>query len=142
MRKDITEMVWPVENYTDKIHTGLKFMFQLRPHLSFTLSQMKEHLVRGYTWLANPTEPQTALLNKLITTGIKKLIQAGMVKKVTSKFSVESQWQWAATVAESGYTNVTSEDSVAHTDAAKHGAKRRALGGMKLWRLNNEKPAF
>ncbi len=134
--KDISEQVWPVENYTDKIHSGLKAMFSLYPHLTFTVDQMRAHIVRGYNWLANPNDRQTALLNKIIQTGIKKLIQANRVKKVTSNVSVESQWQAASAVADSGYVNVTSEDSVAQTDDAKKACERRAIGGRSLWKLN------
>jgi len=139
MKKDLQEMVWPVENYTDKIHTGIKTMFQLRHWLTFTIPQMREHLVRGYPWLANPTARQTELLDKIIKTGIQKLIQSGKVKKVLSVVSVEPQWQWAADVVENdGFTNVTSEDSVAQTDEAKKAAGRRAIGGRTLWKLNGK----
>lgn len=139
MKKDLQEMVWPVENYTDKIHSGIKMMFQLRHWITFTIPQMKEHLVRGYPWLANPTTRQTELLDKIIKTGIQKLVQSGKVKKVTSLVSVEPQWQWATDVSENeGFTNVTSEDSVAQTDEAKKAAGRRAIGGRTLWRLNGK----
>jgi hypothetical protein len=137
MKKDLQEMVWPVENYTDKIHSGIKMMFQLRHWITFTIPQMKEHLVKGYPWLANPTTRQTELLDKIIKTGIQKLTQLGKVKKVTSSVSVESQWQWASDVVENdGFTNVTSEDSVAQTDEAKKAAGRRSIGGRTLWQLN------
>lgn len=137
MTKNIQEMVWPVENYTDKIHSGLKIMFQLRNWLSFTIPQMKEYIVKGYPWLINPNERQSNLLDKLIKTGIQKLVQRGLVKKVSSNVSVEPQWQWAAAVEESGYDNITSEDSVAKTEEAKKAVGRRSIGGKKLWRLNN-----
>lgn len=143
MSKSVAEFVWPVEGYTDKIHSGMKIMFQMNPNLSYTVDQMKEHLTRGYSWLKDPNDHQSAVLKKLITTGIKKLIQLGLVKKVTSSVSVEAQWQSAKGVAVSGYTNVTSEDAVAKTDAAKKAAKGRAVGGQTLWRLNNvERPSI
>ena len=70
---------------------------------------------------------------------ILKLVQSGKVKKVTSSVSVEPQWQWAADVSENeGFTNVTSEDSVAQTDEARKAAGRRAIGGRTLWRLNGK----
>lgn len=134
--KELTEMVWPVENYTDKIHSALKAMFATYPHLSFTVNQMLPFLVRGYPWLKDPTERQTVLLKQIIKTGIQKLVQTGKVKKVTSKLSVESQWQAASAVAESGMINVTSEDSVAHTPEALKAITRRAVGGQSLWKLN------
>lgn len=137
--KEIHEMVFPVENYTDKIHMGIKMMFLNYPHLTFTKQQMVAHLIKGYPWLANPTQRQIELLAKLSKTGIQKLIQAGKVKKVTSKVSVEPQWQAASAVAESGYINVTSEDSVAVTPEARKAINRRAIGGETLWRLNNNR---
>jgi hypothetical protein len=136
MKKEISEFVWPVENYTDKIHSAIKAMFSLYPHLSFTVDQMLPFLVKGYPWLANPTERQTALLKKIIKTGIQKLVQLNRIKKVHSKLTVDSQWQSAAAVAESGMVNITSDDSVAHTDAALKAIGRRAIGCQSLWKLN------
>lgn len=132
-------MVWPVENYTDKIHAGVKATMANYSHLSFTLHQLRPYLERGYVWLKSPNERQSVLLDQIIKTGLAKLVQLGMVKKVTSKVSVESQWQWSSKVAESGYTNITSNDEVAQTVEAKRAVGRRAIGGQTLWRLN--KPA-
>jgi len=129
-------MVWPVENYTDHIHKAVKLTMATYSHLSFTLNQLHPYLAHGLTWLRNPNEQQAALLNKIITTGLAKLIQLGQVKRVSSRVSVEPQWQWASQVASSGYTNITSEDAVAHTDEAKAAVGRRAIGGQSLWRLN------
>lgn len=129
-------MVFPVENYTDKIHVGVKVTMANYSHLSFTIHQLRPYLQAGYPWLKNLTERQGTLLDQIIKTGLAKLIQLGLVKKVTSKVSVESQWQWATKVAESGYTNVTSEDDVAQTDEAKKAVKRRAVAGRSLWKLN------
>ena len=140
--KEISEYVWPVENYTDKIHTGIKAMFSLCPHLSFTIDQMFPYLVKGYPWLANPTEHQAVTLKRIIKTGITKLIQSGKVKKVTSKVSVTDQWQSTAGTADSGMINITSEDSVAHTEAALKAIGRRAVGARSLHKFNQEKPKF
>lgn len=135
--KQIADYVWPVENYTDKIHTCLKTMFTLQKHLSFTKDQMRSHLIRSYIWLASNNATQQQLMDKLISTGIKKLIQAGIVKKVTSKLSVTDQWQYAEYVTQCGYTDITSSMAVAKTDAARKAALRRSLGGSTLHRLNN-----
>lgn len=138
MKKELSEMVWPVENYTDKIHTGVKATMANYSHLSFTLHQLRPYLERGYAWLKNPSERQSVLLDQIIKTGLSKLIQLGKVKRVTSKVAVEPQWQWATKVAESGYTNITSEDDVAQTDEAKKAVERRAIGGRSLHRLNGK----
>ena len=135
-------MVWPVENYTDKIHTGVKAVMANYSHLSFTLGQLRPYLQYGYPWLKNPTERQGALLDQIIKTGLTKLIQLGKVKKITSKVQVEPQWQWASTVADSGYVNVTSADDVAQTEEAKKAIGRRAIGGRTLHRLNKENIQF
>jgi hypothetical protein len=140
--KDKSEFVWPVENYTDKIHQAIKIMFSSYPWLSFTLPQMKTHLIRGYSWLVVSTDQQKQLLDKIIHTAIKKLIQAGKVKKVTSKVSVDDQWQSTVGTADSGMINVTSEDSVAHTEAAMKAIGRRAVGARSLHKFNQEKPKF
>lgn len=141
MRKDVGEMVWPVENYTDKIHSAVKITLQTYSHLAFSITQIRPYLERGYAWLKNPNERQSALLNQLIRGGMTKLIQLGKVKKVSSMVSVEQQWQWASAVAEGGYTNVTSNDEVAQTEEAQKAVGRRAAGGRSLWLLNS-KPKF
>ena len=136
MTKTLSEQVFPVENYTDKIHTGVKATMARFSHLSFTVSQIRPYLQSGYPWLKNLNERQSTLLDQLIKTALAKLVQLGMVKKVTSKFAVESQWQWASKVADSGYTNVTSDDEVAQTDEARKAVRRRAVGCRSLHRLN------
>lgn len=138
MRKTVGEMVWPVENYTDKIHSGVKFTLQNYSHLAFSIEQIQPFLERGYPWLKNPNERQAALLNQLIRGGMTKLVQLGKVKKVSSRVSTEPQWQWASAVSESGYTNVTSEDEVAKTPEAQKAVTRRAAGGRSLWLLNSK----
>jgi hypothetical protein len=134
--KNVNEMVWPVENYTDKIHFGLRMMFATYPWLTFSTGQMETHLVKGFNWLDNPNERQRLVLDKIIRTGIRKLIQAGKVKKVTSRVSVEDQWIAVANVADSGYTSVTSNCEVALTEEAKKASNRRSIGARKLWALN------
>jgi hypothetical protein len=138
MRKALAEMMWPVENYTDKIHSGVKFTLQNYSHLSFTLKQLRPYLESGYPWLKNPNANQSVWLDQIIKTGLLKLIQLGKVKRVTSKVSVEQQWQWATAVASSGYTNITSDSNVAQTEDAKKAVERRAVGGRSLWLLNSK----
>lgn len=137
--KALSEQIWPIENYTDKIHTGVKATMASYSHLSFTLHQLRPYLERGYGWLKNPNERQSALLDQIIKSGLTKFVQKGLVKKIYSPVQVEPQWQWASRVAESGYTDVTSQDEVAKTPEALKGSNRRALGAKSLWRLNNEK---
>ena len=136
MKKNISEMVFPEPNYTDKIHRGLNLLFHFRPWLSFTIPQVREHLIKEYLWLANRTPAQEMLLNKLINTGIKKLVQSGVVKKVVSKTSVEGQWQLTETAVDSGYTIITSSDEVASTEAARHAIKGRSISDRDLIKLN------
>jgi hypothetical protein len=132
----VEEMVWPVEGYTDKLHFGLKTMFSTYHWLTFTVTQMESHLVKGYKWLSVDDDRQKVVLKKIITTGIRKLIQAGLVKKVSSNVSTESQWIAVKGVENSAYTSITSQDEVALTEAAKRAIKGRAVNAMDLWRLN------
>lgn len=138
MSKNLSEQVFPVENYTDKIHIAVKATIGRQIHVSFTVAQLLPFVQRGYPWLQNVNERQKTLLKQIVKTGLTKLVQLGLVKKVHSTVQVEPQWQWASTVAESGYINVTSEDSVAHTDEARKAVGRRALGGQSLHRLNGK----
>jgi len=138
MRKTVGEMVWPVENYTDKIHSAVKFTMEHYSHLAFSIEQIRPFLERGYPWLKDPNERQLALLNQLIRSAMTKLVQLGKVKRVSSAVSVETQWQWASAVASSGYTNITSNDEVAQSEEAKKAVARRATGGRSLWLLNSK----
>ena len=135
-------MVWPVQNYTDKINTGVKFTLQRATHLTFTKRQMVQSLERGFPWLADRDERQEALLNRLVCTAVKRLVQTGQVKKVKSHLSVEPQWMWASSVGTSSYTDVTSSDSVAQTEEARERVSRRSINAMTLHRLNNVKPTI
>ena len=141
MSKDINELVWPVAGYTDKISSGIKFTFLRAPHLSFTVKQIRESLERGFPWLKNPNEHQLAVLNKLINLYTKRLIQDGVVKKVKSNVSVESQWMAASAVADSGMHNVTSADHVAVTVAAKKGVSKRPVNARRLFEMNKATPS-
>ncbi len=138
--KNKYDFVWPVENYTDKIHNGIKIMFQLRHWLTFTKNQMRDHVIKGYPWLSNPDDKQIKLLDKIILTAIQKLVQKGLVKKVHSALTVDSQWQWAAGVDAQVYVDVTGDANVAKTIEAQKAITRRALGGKTLWRLNHTQP--
>jgi hypothetical protein len=132
------EMVWSVENYTDKIHTGVSAVFTTYPWLTFTVSQMKEHISKGYHWLVVETPQQSQLLDKIVSTACKKLVQTGRIKKVTSKFSVDNQWMAVKGVESSSYTNVTGTTAVATTNEAKKAVGRRSIGARKLWELNHK----
>lgn len=120
---------------------GLKYMFSSQPLMTFTVEQMKAHIIRGYPWLANPTPKQNELLSKIIKTGIQKLVQSNRVKKVHSKLSTDAQWQATLGLLQNeGFVNITSEDSVAHTPEAEKAIQQRAVGGRTLHRLNNLTP--
>lgn len=134
-------MVWPVDDYTNKIHSALRCMFSLYPHLSFTKSQMAAHLVKGFGWLANPNERQSILLDKIIHTGITKLVQHNMVVLVKGATTIEKTWQHRKGMEVSGYTNITSEDAVLTNALAAKSIKNRAVGAKKLWELNHPQAA-
>jgi len=134
--KEATEQVWPVENYTDKIQVGVKAQMRRFAHLAFTVDQLLPYVQSGYPWLKNPNERQMTWLKAIIGKTLGKLVQQGLVKKVKSNVQVAPQWQWAEAVKNSGYQDVTSQDDVATTDAAKKAVGRRSIGGRALWRLN------
>ncbi len=136
MKKDLQDQIFSVVNYTDKIHVGVRSTMMSNSHLSFTVIQLFPFLQRGYPWLKTLNERQNVLLKQIIKTALTKLVQKGEVKKVFSSVQVDPQWQWASKVEESGYTDVTSKDSIAQTDEAKKAIKHRAIGGKSLWRLN------
>jgi hypothetical protein len=139
MKKSLNEMVWPVEKYTDKVYDELGVMFTKYGWLSFTKDQIADHMKRELPWLGSNTENQNVLLNRLISTGIKKLVQLGVVVEVTSNVSVDLQWKHAEGVENSGYASVTDPKSVAKTEDAKKAISRRAIGTKKLRKLNEIK---
>jgi hypothetical protein len=134
--KDALEMVWPMEDYTNKIHSSLNIIFNHYNWLSFTESQLEEHLTKGLSWLTVENDRQRQVLHKIINTGVKKLIQLGKVVKVCSKTSVESQWIAAKTASESGYIKLTQNEDVAKTEAARKFVSNRAVNKRTLWELN------
>jgi hypothetical protein len=136
--KPISEQIFPVEGYTDKIHVGVKVQMKRFSHLAFTIAQLRPYVQSGYPWLKTLNDRQTVLLDQIMKTALAKFIQQGLVKRVSSKVQVEPQWQWAAGVAESGYVNVTSDDDIATTEEAKKKCGQRAIGAMSLWRLNGQ----
>jgi len=131
-------MVWPVEGYTDKIHTSLATIFATYSWLSYTKDQLISLLMKEFDWLNNPTDHQKKLLSKIVLTGIKKLIQSGAVRQVISKVSVSPQWIAVTTDDKNGYTSVTSQDEVAQTENAKKASTHRSIGARKLWELNHK----
>ena len=132
------EMVWPMDDYTNKIHFAMKYMFSSQSHLTFNIAQMRAHLQRGFSWLVTTNDRQSILLDKIISTGIRKLIQHNLVVQVTSKLSTERQWQWRKGAEVGSHTNITSEDSVLHNDKAAKAIKNRAVNARKLWALNHQ----
>jgi hypothetical protein len=138
MKKELSEQIWSVEGYTNKIHVGVRQSMLSNSHLSFTVVQLFPFLQRGYPWLKILNERQEILLKQIIKTALTKLVQKGEVKKVFSSVQVDPQWQWASKVEDSGYVDVTSQDDVAQTDEAKKAIKHRSIGGQTLWRLNQK----
>jgi hypothetical protein len=138
MKKDLQDQIFPVKDYTEKIHIGVRQSMVSNSHLSFTVAQLFPFLQRGYPWLKTLNERQETLLKQIIKTALTKLVQKGEVKKVFSTVQVEPQWQWASKVAESGYTNITSDDEIAQTDDAKKAIKSRSIGARSLWKLNGK----
>ena len=138
MKKELSDQVWPVTDYTNKIHTGVRASMASNSHLSFTVTQLFPFLQRGYPWLKTLNERQETLLKQIIKTALTKLVQKGEVKKVFSTVQIEPQWQWSSKVSESGYKDVTSQDDVAQTDEAKKAIKSRSIGARSLWKLNGK----
>lgn len=130
-------MVWPIVNYTDEINKQLKLMFVNYHWLTFTHSQIEQHLIKSCDWLVVDSDRRKTLLSKLISTGIKQLIQRGEVQKVKSSLTVESQWKCVVGMENSGYLSLTSEESVAHTSKALDAIQRRGIGARELFKLNH-----
>lgn len=132
----IENMVWPVENYTDKINGELTLIFKSQRFITFTIKQLEQCLLKKLDWLTVDTSHKKQILNKLINTGIRKLIQANKIKEVTSNISVEKQWIATDGINMSSYVILTEDVEVAKTDKAMQASSRRCIGFKKLQELN------
>jgi len=137
MKTSIEDWVWPVENYTDKIWVAVKYTIENNSWLSFTAPKIVERIRNGYPWLALDTERQQLTLAKIVAKCMGKMVQQGLAVRVQGPTTIERTWKSTKDLKESGYTNVSSEDAVAKTEAAKKACRRRSVGGQTLWRLNN-----
>jgi hypothetical protein len=133
--KPATEMVFHVTGYTDKIIAATGQVFASRPWLTFTRKQLTDDIIRGLPWLNGKilTAGQTTVLNHVISTGIRLLIQRGVIKKVKGPTTVEPEWQAVTGINLEVYKNITGDDCVAK-DPAKVG--NRALNLKQLRQLN------
>jgi hypothetical protein len=114
----------------------IEHTFKRSPHLTFTHAQLVSVLKHDLAWLVTDTPHRELVLLRLVNLYTKRLVQAGKVKRVISKLSVDHQWMWAAGISETVYINVTSEDEVAHTTAARNGIKWNPLNAETLRILN------
>ena len=133
--KTVTEMVFSVEGYTDKIQSSINQIFTSRPWLTFTRKQLTSEVIHSLTWLNGKilTEGQTTVLNHIISTGIRLLIQRGVIKKVKGPTTVEPEWQFVEGINGVVYKNLTGNDCVAK-DVTKVG--NRAMNRKQLRELN------
>lgn len=133
-------MVFPVTGYTDKIHEATGQVFVSRPWLTFTRKQLTADVIRSLPWLSvELSAGQTTVLNHIISTGIRLLIQRGTIKKVKGPTTVEPEWQAVAGINVDVYKNITGNDCVAK-DPTKVG--NRALNLKRLRKLNIEPHYF
>lgn len=134
-------MVFQVAGYTDKIHEATGQVFVTRPWLTFTRKQLTSDIIRSLPWLNGKvlTAGQTTVLNHIISTGIRLLIQRGAIKKVKGPTTVEPEWQAVAGINVEVYKNITGNDCVAK-DPTKVG--NRALNLKQLRALNIEPHYF
>ena len=136
--KSLTDMVFQEVNYTDKIHDSIRRNFSERPWLTFTFNQIEEALVTEFDWLRGVDKHQKSVLSKVITTGVKKLIQLGEIKKVVGKLSTAAQWQWTDAIDLKSFKNITPDAAVAKSSNVKKMIKRRAISARSMYEFNKE----
>jgi len=134
--KTLTEMVFPIEGYTDKIHAALEQGFASRPWLTYTKSQMVADLERTLPWTRGRSEHQESVFNKVFTTGLRRLIQLGKVKKVVCKLTTEPTFQWTEGINVKVYKNITGSSAVAK-DPSQIG--NRSLNARQIFEINTQK---
>lgn len=139
--KSTSEMVFSVEGYTDKVIFATGQVFASRPWLTFTRKQLTNEIIRSLPWLNGKilTAKQTTVLNHIISTGIRLMIQRGLIKKVKGPMTIEPEWQAAEGINTELYKNLTGDDCVAK-DPTKVG--NRALNLKQLRKLNIEPHHF
>jgi hypothetical protein len=135
-----SDMVFPIQGYTDKIIDATGQVFVSRPWLTFTRSQLTADVIRGLPWLTvELSAKQSTVLNHIISTSIRLLIQRGIIKKVKGPMTVEAEWQAKDGIAAGVYVNLTGDDCVAK-NPTKVG--NRALNLKQLRELNIEPHHF
>lgn len=138
MMNNTTEPVWDKENYTNEIHSALKYLMTNQVRQATGIQGLCDAVARGFRWLKLEDDRQKALLRKIVSTGLRKWVQQGLVVEVKSNVSVEKQFLSRKWLPESGYISITSEDHVAKTQKARKKSSNRALNAMDLFRLNRE----
>lgn len=138
----VDEYVWPEVNYTDKIHDTVHEILRRQPYLRFNKNQIKDLLVRELPWLTLDTEKRKSLASKLITTGLRKFEQAGLIKEVIDVTLHEKGWMWAsgAKEQEKTFANITPEDEIAKNQQALKACLNRSLSRENIKKLNQNPP--
>ena len=129
-------MVFNVELYTDKAHEAMKALFASQKHLAHNLEQVTDFVSRSVG--LNPSnDQQSAVLKTVVTKGLLKLEQMGLIDKVWHKMnSSEKRWMDHNSVADSAYTSISNNENRAKTTKAKKAVSHRAVNAFELFRLN------
>lgn len=126
-------MVFQHDHYTDDIHKEMENLFKVAPNVAHTRQQIAQELFKRLPWLSDDTEQERQTFSEVLATGIKKLIQLGIISQVHSRFSSDRQWMLATSIQGSGYIEITTIQQRATSQTAKHNVIHRALNA---WDLN------
>lgn len=133
-------MIFELDHYTDRIHAQMRFLFQ-NSHQAVNRANITDFVVRSLGLPKERTPRQEGILNKVIHTGIEKMIQLGEIDLVRSHMSTEREWLWHDYIEGSGYQSLLSTDN--HNRARNMKAlklvKNRALSRKQLSKLNESK---
>lgn len=137
-RKDINELVWPVENYYKKIEFAVKARMCQCHWLTFTEAQLAESIKKGYGWLQHNNKKQDDTLGVIIRITCRSLIQQGAAVSVEHPLNTKRTWQWRRGAESTESTSVITtgiETTVSSEKAKEYIKKYGPVGISKLSQL-------
>jgi hypothetical protein len=134
---NVEPMVWDQEGYTTTLHNAISELFTVSKFIPHTRKNIEDFLRKRFSWLKLDTDQRKLTLAKVISTGLLKWQQLGVICEVRSKVSVDRQWIAVTDHATSAYTSLTSKTSLAVSQKAKKVVGNRAVSRRRLAELNS-----
>jgi hypothetical protein len=133
---DTATLVWNQEGYTNLLHSAINELFTLAKFVPHTKTQIGEFLRRRFSWFTLDTDQRRLTFNKILSTGLLKWQQLGVIREVKSRVTVDRQWIAVTGHADDAYTSLTPKTCLAVSQTAKKVIGNRAVNRKRLVELN------